>query len=251
VHLSVLLIGIVGGVLSGMLGVGGAVILLPLLTTFAGLSLKEASNITVVQVVASSLIGWWSFRRGKLVHTQLALWMGGAGAFGGFAGGYSSAFFTNRDLEWVFLAVVLAALILLFLPVRELTIAGDEMPSFSRPYAAGLGLFVGILAGMLGAGGGFLIVPLMIAALRVPTKVAIGSSAIVKLISSLFAYGGKVMGMYIDPVLVLTLLVGAIPFTYLGTRIARRVSPRTLRTVLSSMLFLIALRTIQTLFFAG
>lgn len=50
-----------------MLGVGGAVVLLPLLTAFAGLTLKEATNITVVQVMVSSLIGWLSFRRGGLV----------------------------------------------------------------------------------------------------------------------------------------------------------------------------------------
>ena len=76
-----------GGLLAGMLGVGGAVVLLPLLTAFAGLTLKEASSITVVQVLVSSFIGGLSFRRGGLVHTRLALWMGSAGAAGGFAGG--------------------------------------------------------------------------------------------------------------------------------------------------------------------
>lgn len=247
--LPIFLVGIVGGVLSGMLGIGGAVILLPLLIAFGGLTLKEATNVTVVQVLVSSLIGWWSFRRGKLVHTRLALWMGGAGAIGGFAGGFGSGYFSNRDLEVVFLGVVLAAIFLLFLPIKELALSGDALPTFNRPFAAGLGGIVGVLAGMLGAGGGFLIVPLMIVGLRVPTRLAIGSSSIVKLISSGFAYAGKLAGTHIDYVLVAALLAGAIPATYLGTWIARRIPPWSLRLILTTMLIGIALRSAQTLFF--
>ena len=232
-----------------MLGVGGAVILLPLLTTFTGLDLKQASNITIVQVVASSLIGWWAFRRGGLVHTRLAIWMGSGGAVGGFLGGFASGRLSVTQLEIIFLSVVLAAIILLFLPVRELAVSGDSKPDFNVPFAVGLGTIVGALAGMLGAGGGFLIVPLMLTGLRIPMRLAIGSSSVVKLISSSFAYAGKLAGTHIDPILALALLAGAIPFTYAGTWIARRVPPRFLRGLLAVMLVGIALRSVQTLFF--
>lgn len=232
-----------------MLGIGGAVILLPLLTVFAGLTLKEASNVTVVQVVASSLIGWWAFRRGGLVHTRLALWMGGAGALGGFIGGFASGRLTELQLQIIFLSVVVAALVLLFLPVKELAVSGDSMPAFNVPFAAGLGVIVGLLAGMLGAGGGFLIVPLMLTGLRVPMRLAIGSSSVVKLISSSFAYAGKLAGTHIDPMLALALLASAVPCTYAGTWIARRVPARFLRVTLAVMLVGIALHSVQTLFF--
>jgi uncharacterized protein len=237
----------VGGLLSGMLGVGGAVVLLPLLTAFAGLTLKEASSITVVQVLVSSLIGWLSFRRGGLVHTRLALWMGSAGAAGGFAGGYTSGWLTNMDLEVIFLSVVVAAIVLLFLPIHEIAMAGAAMPAFNIPFAVGLGGVVGLLAGMLGAGGGFLIVPLMLTGLRIPMRLAIGSSSIVKLISSSFAYAGKLLATHIDPVLALTLLAGTIPATFVGTWIARRVPPRFLRGLLVVVLIVVAARSAQTL----
>ena len=230
-----------------MLGVGGAVILLPLLTTFAGLSLKEASNITVVQVMVSSFIGWLAFRRGGLVHTTLAVWMGGAGAIGGFLGGYISGRLTDLQLEILFLSVVLAAIFLLFLPVKEIAVAGDAKPAFNRAFAAGLGGLVGVLAGMLGAGGGFLIVPLMLTGLRIPIRLAIGSSSVVKLVSSSFAYAGKLAGTHVDPLLALALLAGAVPCTYAGTWIARRVPPRILRATLIVMLILIAARSVQVL----
>jgi uncharacterized protein len=244
VLLNILLIGAVGGALSGMLGVGGAVILLPLLTTFAGLTLKEASNITVVQVVASSLIGWWSYRRGGLVHTRLAVVMGLAGAIGGFAGGYGTGRFTDGQLEVIFLGVVLMAIALLFIPIKDVAALGDDMPHFNVLLALGIGGIVGILAGLLGAGGGFLIVPLMLVGLRMPVHLAIGSSSIVKLITSSFAYAGKLLGTHIDPFLAATLLVSSVPFTYLGTYIAKRSSARVLRIVLSTILILIAVRSI-------
>ena len=81
--LTVFAIGAVGGLVSGMLGVGGAVLLLPLLTSFTGLTLKEAAGLTIVQVVASSLISWVVYQRGHLVHLSLAVSMGIASICGG------------------------------------------------------------------------------------------------------------------------------------------------------------------------
>ena len=175
--------------------------------------------------------------------------MGGAGAFGGFLGGFVSGRLSELQLEIIFLSVVLAAIVLLFLPVRELAVSGVAKPDFNVPFAVGLGALVGALAGMLGAGGGFLIVPLMLTGLRIPMRLAIGSSSVVKLISSSFAYAGKLVGSHIDPVLAMALLAGAIPCTYAGTWIARRVPPRFLRGTLTIMLLGIAVRSVQTLFF--
>jgi uncharacterized membrane protein YfcA len=218
------------------------VVLLPLLTTFAGLSLKQASNITIVQVVASSLIGWLAYRQGQLVHLRLALFMGVSSAVGGLAGGYASAYFTSRQLEWVFLGVVAVAIALLVIPVDELPQTDGSMPRFNPALAMASGVVVGALAGLLGAGGGFLIVPLMIAALRVPTRLAIGTSSAIKLISSVFAYAGKLLSSEIPADLAAALVLAAVPCTYLGALLARRVSPRSLRLLLGAILLVIAVR---------
>jgi uncharacterized membrane protein YfcA len=244
---SVFAIGAVGGVLSGMLGIGGAVVLLPLLTAFAGLSLKQAANVTIVQVVASSLISWLTYRQGHLVHLELALYMGLASALGGLAGGYGSAFLTSRQLEWVFLVVVLAAIGLLFIPANELPPPSGKMPRFNRGLAAASGGLVGALAGLLGAGGGFLIVPIMIAALRVPTRLAIGTSAAITLISSLFAYAGRLLSSEIPAGLAAALVVAAVPCAYVGALVARRIPPRALRVLLGAILFGIAVRGVVLL----
>jgi uncharacterized membrane protein YfcA len=244
-------IGAVGGLLSGMLGVGGAVILLPLLTTFAGLSLKEASNVTIVQVVASALVGWLAYQRGSLVHLPLAIHMGAASALGGIVGGYGSRAFSSRALEWLFLAVVLAAIALLLIPVREVPAdvpaGGGPMPRFNRWYALGLGAAVGVLAGLLGAGGGFLIVPLMIGALRLPPRLAIGSSPVVILVSAGFALAGKVLAGVVEPRAAAALVAGAVPCAYLGALAGGRMPTPVLRLLLAAILVAVAIRGVVSL----
>jgi uncharacterized membrane protein YfcA len=251
VFLNVLIIGAVGGVVSGMLGVGGAVILLPLLSTFGGLTLKQASSITIVQVVAASLISWLAYARGRMVHLQLALYMGAASAAGGLVGGIFSKSFSSHTLEWIFFVVVMAAIALLFIPARELVVDAGGFPPFNRWLALGLGGFVGTLAGILGAGGGFLVVPLMISLLRLPTRMAIGSSPVVILVSGSFGFAGKLLSGQIRPDLAAALVIGAAPCAYVGTQIGRRLRTRFLRALLAVILILIALRSAVLLFFPG
>ena len=154
VLLTVFLIGAIGGLLAGLLGVGGAVILLPLLTTFAGLSLKEAAGLTVVQVVASSLVSWWAFRRERLVHMPLAVTMGTGAAIGGLAGGAVSGHLPETALELIFLGAVLAALALLLLPPLDTPAPPDKMPHYNPFLAVGWGSWWGAWPGSWGRGAG-------------------------------------------------------------------------------------------------
>ena len=248
--LDIVLIGAAGGLLSGMLGVGGAVILLPLLTTIAGLTFKEASGLTSVQVVVSSLISWAAYQRGSLVHLRLAVTMGASSAIGGLIAGYGSGRLSNRTLEWIFLGIVLAAIALLLIPIPEPPPPKPgEMPAFNPFLAAGLGLLVGTLAGLLGAGGGFLIVPLLLTVMRLPTRLAIGTSPVVVLISGAAGFAGKLAGGQIDPLLAGALVVGASPCAYLGTLIGRRLPPRALRALLALVLVAIAARAVWAFVF--
>lgn len=230
-----------------MLGVGGAVVLLPLLTAFAGLTLKEASNVTIAQVIAASIISVVAYQRRGLVYSSLALYMGGASVLGGLAGGLGSKALSSRVLEWLFLAVVVFAIGLLLLPVHEAPIAAMVRPRFNRLQAAGLGAMAGTLAGLLGAGGGFLIVPLMIGTMRLPTRLAIGTSPAVILISSSSGLLGKLLAGQMRADLALALVAGAAPCAYLGTLVGRRLPARSLRLLLGGVLVAIAVREVLKL----
>lgn len=247
-------VGAIGGLLSGLLGIGGAVVMLPLLTTFAGLSLQQASNITIVQVVATSLVSWLVYNRGRLVHLHLAAYMGAASALGGLITGYNSRGLSSQSLEWIFLGVVVSAIALLFIPIRELPTNrtngtnGTVMPGFNRWLVLSLGGGVGGLAGLLGAGGGFLIVPVMVGVLGLPIRLAVGSSPAVILVSASFAFAGKAISGQIEPLPAAMLVLGAVPSAYLGARFNPRLPAHTLRLLLGGTLVLIAARGVALLF---
>jgi uncharacterized membrane protein YfcA len=136
---------------------------------------------------------------------------------------------------------------LLLLPVRETAVAGYDKPPFNRLQAVGLGAMAGTLAGLLGAGGGFLIVPLMIGTMRMPTRLAIGTSPAVILISSSAGLMGKVVSGQMRVDLALALVASAGPCAYLGTLIGRRLPARTLRILLGVVLVAIAVRGVLKL----
>ena len=240
-------VGAIGGVLAGLLGVGGAVVLLPLLTGLTGISLKEASNVTIVQVVAAALVGVGTYYRRRLIHVRPALIMGGASLAGGLLGGYGSAALPSIAIESLFLVVVGVAVALLFIPVAESAAADGTLPFVEPLKAAGLGLCVGTLAGLLGAGGGFLIVPLLIGALRFPTRLAIGTSPAVIVLGSAAALVGKAVSHQVQVLPAVAVVAGAMPFTYLGARLSHRLSPRALRLLLVAVLIAIAAHGATTL----
>ena len=216
-------------------------ILLPLLTALTGMTMKEASNVTIVQVVAAGIVGAVTYYRRRLIHVRLALVMGGASLAGGLLGGLASAALPAAVADAVFLLVVCAAIALLFSPTIE-GVSEAAMPYVDPLLASGIGLGVGGLAGILGAGGGFLIVPLLIGVLRLPTRVAIGTSPAVILLGSTAALAGKMASRQVNFLPALALVIGAVPLTYAGARLSNRLSPRALRLVLGVLLVGIALR---------
>ena len=157
-------IGLVGGFLAGLLGLGGGVIIIPLLVYGAGLPVKLATGVSVIQALFAAASGVTIHRKHRSVDTRLGLVLGVTGVIGGAVGSFGSAAITGRALLFTYSCLVLAAIALLFFAPR------NEQP---RPApvdiwrAAPIGLGVGVLAGILGLGGGFIIAPLLISVLKI------------------------------------------------------------------------------------
>ncbi len=96
---------------------------------------------------------------------------------------------------------------------------------------------------MLGVGGGFVMIPLMISVLRVPTRVAVGTSLMVILMTTLAGATGKIATGQFDWQMALCVIVGSILGAQFGGRANSRVSPRMIRLALAVLLLGIALRT--------
>ena len=106
---------------------------------------------------------------------------------------------------------------------------------------------IGAIGGLLGAGGGFLVVPLLLGVMRLPTRLAIGTAPVVVLLGGAAGFVGKLLGGQVEPRLAAALVLGASPCAYLGTRLGQRLPPRVLRLMLGVLLALIAVRSVYVL----
>jgi len=242
-------IGFIGAFLAGLVGIGGAIVLLPMviygphLFGLPGLDIHAASGVTMVQVAVAGVTGMLAHRRIGNVDTRLVVSFGGSMAVGSLAGGLSSGLLQDAHLSAIFatLAAVAAALML---AGRRTALVEDSVgaPHVPRAAAVPVGLVVGLLMGSVGAGGGFLLVPIMVYALGVPVRVAVGSTLAIVAASGVAGGLGKAITGQIDWYFALALVVGALPGAHAGARLSRRVPAAQLARLLGALIALIAAR---------
>lgn len=232
------LIGLIGGFLSGLLGLGGGVIMLPLLTFIGGVPLKLSTGTSLVHIIIASATGTLSHCRAGMVDFKAGLILGIAGIAGGFLGSFLSVPLSTHSLNLVFLFLVALAILLLFIPLKS-----DEgnyiKGSFNKIEGILIGLGCGFLVGLLGVGGGFILIPLMIYILRIPLRETIGTSLLIILITSLGTFGAKYGVGHIDVTVTFLVVSGSIWGSLLGAYVSRKTHIQFLRLTLISTLLLI------------
>jgi uncharacterized membrane protein YfcA len=242
-------LGFVGASIAGLLGVGGAIVMVPLLLYglpalgLAGLDMKAVSGITMVQVLAAAVSGVVAHHRMRAVHGELAGLGGISMAAGSLVGALASYLLSPRALLAVFALMTTIALVVLFIPTET---AGQpifaEQVTISRQRAVGVCVAVGFGAGLVGAGGAFLLVPALIVMVGVPIRVAIGSSLAITAMSAAAGFVGKAATGQIPWGAALLVAVGALPGAQLGALVSRRLSGARLRGVLFVIVLLTAIR---------
>jgi uncharacterized membrane protein YfcA len=221
-------LGFAGALLSGLVGVGGAIVMIPLLLFvppalgLEDLGIATVAGITMVQVVAAALSGLVG-HRGR-IDRPLLIALGPSMVVASFAGGFASGFVAPIVLKAVFAAVAsLAAVMMLVL--RDRTPAeADGRVAFNRRAAIAAAAGVGFSAGLVGAGGAFFLVPVMLYGLRVPVRIAVATSLAVVAAAGLAGLAGKVAANQVDWFLAGLLVIGALPGARLGATISGRVS---------------------------
>jgi len=232
------LIGLIGGFLSGLLGLGGGVIMLPFLTFLGGVPLKLATGTSLVHVLVAAATGMLSHLRAGMVDFKAGLILGTAGILGGFLGSFLSVLLSTRSLNLIFLFLVALAIILLFIPLKPYE--GNYIKgNFSKIEGILIGLGCGLLVGLLGVGGGFILIPLMIYILRIPLRETIGTSLMIILISSLGTFGAKYGVGHIDMIITSLVVSGSVLGALTGAYVSRKIHVKFLRLILISLLSLI------------
>ena len=215
------------GVSLGFFGGGGSILTVPLLVYVFGLPPKSAIASSLLVVAAASAVGAVRHAHAGSVDVRSGLLFGAAGMASAHAGARAAAWLDG------------GLLLLLFSAVMGLTASamwrGRRAPAEAP--AGGIaptrlllqGLAVGGLTGLVGAGGGFLIVPALVLFAGLPMRRAVGTSLVVIVLNTLAGFAGYVGHAEVDGPLTAAVATAAVAGSFLGTRLAHRVDPEALR----------------------
>src|SRR5690625_1320818 len=235
-------VGFIGSFLSGMLGIGGSIVKYPMLLYIpplfglAAFTAHEVSGISAVQVLFASIAGVWAYRKGGYLNKQLILYMGGAILIGSLMGSYGSSFLSEQAVNVVYGILALIAAVMMFVPKKQVDGVPLNEVTFNKPLAAGLALIVGIASGIVGAAGGFLLVPIMLTVLHIPTRMTIATSLAVTFISSIGGSVGKIATGQVDYWPAAIMIVASLLAAPLGAKVGKRMNTRILQVILALLI---------------
>jgi len=266
--------GLAVGIISGLFGIGGGFLMTPLLI-FVGVNPGVAVASVASHIAASSCSGAISYWRRNAVDPPLALMLLGGGILGTATGVW--LFTVMRALDQLDLMIGLSYLTLLSVvgslmaseSIRAILRARSGRPVVlrragshlwfhglpikfrfkrSRIYVSAIpiwviGFIIGFIGAVMGIGGGFLLVPMLIYFLRVPTATVIGTSMVLTLVTMASAtVMHAVTNHQVDAVLALILMVGGVIGAQFGARAGHKMAGEWLRLLLGLLVLLVGLR---------
>jgi uncharacterized membrane protein YfcA len=235
-------IGFVGSVISGMVGIGGSIVKYPLLLYippllgFAALSAQEVSAVSAVQVFFATLAGMFAYRKGGFINKKLVLAMGIPIIAGSFIGGFGSKYLPDSAINLTYAVMALVAAVMMFLPKKEAVRSDYSDIRFNTTVAVIAAATVGLLSGIVGAAGAFITVPIMLAVLKIPTRMAIASSLAITFISSIGTTVGKVMGGHMLLIPSLVMVAASIVASPMGAHLGQKMNVKVLQWILAALI---------------
>ena len=216
------------GISLGLLGGGGSILTVPLLAYVAGMDAKQAIATSLLVVGVTSAIGAISHARAGRVQWRTGLIFGGAGMAGAYGGGLLARFIPGTFLLVGF-AVMMVATAIAMLRGRKDVDAPERGHHLPIPTIIAEGVVVGLVTGLVGAGGGFLVVPALALLGGLPMPIAVGTSLIVIAMKSFAGLAGYLSSVQIDWALALAVTAAAVAGALAGARLTAKVNPDALR----------------------
>lgn len=237
------------GFLSGLLGIGGGIILFPILfympqvLGFEGIAVKNITGLTMIQGFFASLSAMLFYRKYRLVNKSLVLTLGLSLFLSSLIGALASNVVPDEPLLIVFALLALSASVMMFMP-RSYSKDGltEDKVTFNKNLTIIIGIVLGFFLGLVGQGGAFIIIPILLYILKIPLRVALGSMLAIGLFSSTAGLAGKIATGQVPFLMAGALLIGAVPSAQLGSFISRKTSTQYLRWILALVIAAAAIR---------
>ncbi len=268
-YISILLAtGAGAGFASGMLGVGGGFIMVPVMYSVIGamgfpdIAMKVALGTSLLVILPTATSGAWRHNKKKAVRWKTALVLGLCGLGGGLAGSTLAIHLPERALKTGFGGLVLAIAIWMGLGMMPKLAKQRAEPKDNPRLLPALGFPIGMVSGLTGLGGGALIVPALVLALDFPMHMAIGTSVTAIILTSLGGiigysiHGIGVPGLpysigYINLPMWLCLAGMSVPLAQLGAKTAHALPAKQLRYIFIALMVYIGLRMIGVFSWLG
>ncbi|MEC0255874.1 sulfite exporter TauE/SafE family protein [Paenibacillus lautus] len=246
--ITIFLIGFIGSYISGMVGIGGSIIKYPMLLYIpplfglAAFTAHEVSGISAVQVFFATIGGVWAYRKGGYLNKTLIIYMGSAILLGSFIGGFGSKMMSESDINLIYGILALIAAVMMFIPNKGVDDIPLDQVKFNKWLAAGLALMVGIGAGIVGAAGAFLLVPIMLVVLKIPTRMTIATSLAITFISSIGSTVGKLTTGQVDYIPALIMVAASLIASPLGAAAGKKMNTKVLQIILAVLILATAVK---------
>lgn len=260
----VYLAAIVAGAFGALLGLGGGIIIIPMLTLLFRLDIHYAIGASIVSVIATSSGAAATYVKEHLADMRLGMFLEAATTTGAIVGAFIAGLIAGRVLFLIFAVVLVYSALMMFrkrfLPEpppaepdalsRRLRLSGRYYdPAIKQeirynvtavPIGFALAMIAGGVSGLLGIGGGSLKVPAMDLFMRVPMKVSTATSNFMIGVTAATSAGVYFARGDIDPFIAAPVAMGVLSGTLIGTRLMRQLRSEGLRLLFALVLIVIA-----------
>ncbi|NLJ72312.1 MAG: sulfite exporter TauE/SafE family protein [Syntrophomonadaceae bacterium] len=241
--------GIIAGILSAILGIGGGIVILPATQLLLHFDPATAVATTLLAIALTTISGAYGHYRNGIVEVKTALLVGSGGVIGVILGSYIFKNYLTTNTIYIegFLGIIFLLMVYrmgkdVYRELRDDIKPEEKAASLSGPlWLVLLGMFVGILTGMLGLGGGFIIVPAMLWLFGIPPMIAVGNTLLamvpITMVGALIKLGQGFVNLNAGLVIGLGSIFGA----QIGVKISSLVNPVLFKAVFTLIFAYLAL----------
>jgi uncharacterized protein len=259
------LVGLLGGTFGSMVGLGGGVFIIPALTLFLGVPIHSAISASLIAVVATSTTAAAAYVREDLSNMRLGMTMETMTVAGALVGGFLGTALSKGVLSAIFGSVMIVVSVYMVVAKRavraplahdaDLGVLGHSY--YDRklqttvgyrvhrlPVGMGASGIAGAVSGLLGVGGGFLKVPVMVLAMGVPVRAAVSTSSFMIGVTACASSAVYFARGLIDPAVAVPVVLGTTVGAYIGSKLTLRVRSSVLTVLLAIVLFALSVQMI-------
>lgn len=234
-------IGLLAGLLSGLFGVGGGTVIVPLLVLLCGFDQRRAAGTSLAAIVPTAIVGVVSYALAGSVSWLAALLLAVGAVGGAQLGTWLLPRLPLRVLQWGFVGFLLVVVVNLFLviPSRDADLVLDWGTGAAL---LAVGVVTGVLAGLLGVGGGIVVVPALILLFDASDLIAKGTSLLMMIPTAISGTVGNVKRHNADLPAAAWVALGACVTTVLGAHLARILDPQVATPLFAVFVIVIAVQ---------